>query len=315
MKNIISRIAPRIAKAAAALSLGFTGSAQAQEAQTLPTPVPDQAVAASELELGGPALWKVADEDTTIYMFGTVHVLPNETEWLNAPIQNALDASDEFVTEIDIAAAAAAGPDMVKAASLPEGQTLRSLLKPEDKAAYEAAMTGLGVPVAAFDQFEPWFAAMNMGMIPLLQKGYNPESGVEQVLTTSVGDGKKKAALETFAYQIELFDGLPIPNQAAYLRQVVDAIPKTAETVDTMVAEWLEGDADALGKILNESMGDANLYERFLTNRNANWADWIDWRLDQPGTVFMAVGAGHLAGEGSVQDKLAERGFEVTRVQ
>ena len=57
------------------------------------------------------------------------------------------------------------------------------------------------------------------------------------------------------------------------------------------------------------------LTERLFYARNANWAAWIDDRLDTPGSVFMAVGAGHLAGEKSVQDYLAERNISVTRIQ
>ena len=41
---------------------------------------------AAELPSGpeGPALWKVSDEDTTIYLFGTVHVLPSDLVWYDA---------------------------------------------------------------------------------------------------------------------------------------------------------------------------------------------------------------------------------------
>ncbi|MDZ4271231.1 MAG: TraB/GumN family protein, partial [Erythrobacter sp.] len=48
----------------------------------------------------GPAMWKVADEDTTIYLFGTVHVLPEGIDWYDATIADALSGSDIIVTEI-----------------------------------------------------------------------------------------------------------------------------------------------------------------------------------------------------------------------
>jgi uncharacterized protein YbaP (TraB family) len=83
-----------------------------------------------------------------------------------------------------------------------------------------------------------------------------------------------------------------------------------------MVKAWSEGDADRLAALMNESMkDDPALAERLLYARNRNWAQWIDDRLDQPGTVFMAVGAGHLAGKESVQDALATRGIQSVRVQ
>ena len=51
-----------------------------------------------------------------------------------------------------------------------------------------------------------------------------------------------------------------------------------------------------------------------LFNRNANWAKWIKARLDNPGTVFIAVGAGHLAGPKDVQDQLETLGIKTQRV-
>ncbi len=85
--------------------------------------------------------------------------------------------------------------------------------------------------------------------------------------------------------------------------------------MDRMVDEWLEGDADGLAALLNEGLTDPVLAEALLYARNDRWAEWIDTRMDSPGTVFVAVGAGHLAGAKSVQDYLTARGFTVDRVQ
>ncbi len=85
--------------------------------------------------------------------------------------------------------------------------------------------------------------------------------------------------------------------------------------LDLMVQEWLEGDADGLAELMNSDLTDAVLAERLLYSRNRSWAEWIKDRLDAPGTVFIAVGAGHLAGEQSVQDDLCEAGLAVKRIQ
>ena len=85
--------------------------------------------------------------------------------------------------------------------------------------------------------------------------------------------------------------------------------------LDRMVAEWVKGDADALAAVMNEGMTDPAVAEALLYSRNANWAEWIDTRLDTPGTVFIAVGAGHLAGPKNVQDLLAQKGITTSRVK
>jgi uncharacterized protein len=262
----------------------------------------------------GPALWQVADQDTTIYLFGTVHALPQGKNWFDGRIERAFNASEELVTEIDMANATASAGALQSASQLPADQSLRALMSAENRQQYEAALVGLGLPVEALDRYEPWFAAVTLSLMPLLRSGYDPQSGVEQSLGGRAGETKKRAALETVEQQVALFDGLPQEAQLKFLDETVEKIPEATTTLDAMVAEWLEGDAVELANMLNAEMTDPVLYDRLLTARNANWAGWIENRLEQPGKVFIAVGAGHLAGKGSVQDQLKQRGLRVSRI-
>jgi len=262
----------------------------------------------------GPALWAVSDEDTTIYLFGTVHALPKDKPWFDSRIERAFQESDELVTELDLGEAARSAQALQAAAMLPEGQTLRGMMSAENRMEYEAALVTLGLGVETLDRLEPWFAAMTLSLLPLLRSGYETASGVEQALGSRAADGKKRGALETIDEQIALFDTMPPEAQLAFLDQTVEALPVASNTLDQMVAEWLEGDAAALATLLNSELTDPALYDRLLTSRNARWAGWIEQRLEQPGTVFVAVGAGHLAGKGSVQDQLRTRGLKVRRI-
>ncbi|MFN3863486.1 MAG: TraB/GumN family protein [Erythrobacter sp.] len=264
----------------------------------------------------GPALWKVADADTTIYLFGTVHVLPQGIAWYDATIGNALEGADTIVTEIKMDPASETRLQQLSMSlgMLPAGTTLRSLLTSEQTAAYEAALAKIGAPPATFDQLKPWFAGLTLSLIPLMQQGYDPGSGVEKVLLAKAGT-KPQDALETAEFQLGLFDTMPTEGQIAFLMEAVNGIDEVKPTLDRMVAEWAKGDAEQLAAIMNEGMSDPAVAEALLYRRNANWAEWIVARLDQPGKVFVAVGAGHLAGARSVQDYLAQRGVMVTRVK
>ena len=261
----------------------------------------------------GPALWRLGDADTTIYLFGTVHALPANTVWFTGPVEQAFTASDEIVTELDPADLAGAGADFLAAATLPENTSLRALMNDQDRAEYEAALARLGVPVATLDRYEPWYAALYRSLLPLMQSGYEPDAGVELVLA-SRSAGKRRAALESITDQIILFDGLPREAQLRMLDEAVEASPNAAAMLDAMVDRWMAGDADGLAELMNAEMDDPALTDRLLVGRNATWADWIAARLERPGTVFIAVGAGHLAGTGSVQEMLAARGLAVSRV-
>lgn len=274
------------------------------------------AVPVAEVAPTGPALWKVADEDTTIYLFGTVHVLPKDVQWTSSMLDNALASSDSVVTEIRMTPDVATEMQQLVMSNgvLPAGTTLRSLLSPEQAAAFEGAMGKLGIPAEAFDRFEPWYAGMMVTMLPLLQQGYSPDDGVEKVILNKAGS-KEQQALETIAFQIGIFDGLPLAAQIEFLTQAAAGIDEIKPMLDQMVAEWVEGDAEALAQLMNEGLTDPALADALLYSRNRSWAEWIDTRLDTPGTVFVAVGAGHLAGEQSVQDALASRGIATVRVQ
>jgi len=264
----------------------------------------------------GPALWKVADEDTTIYLFGTVHVLPKDIEWYDTTIAAALTGSDIIVTEIPMdAASEAQGQQLTMSKGLlPSGTTLRSLLTPEQTTTYGAAMAKIGAPAEAFDPFKPWLAGLTLSILPLVQQGYDPASGVEKVLLAKVPD-KPKGSLETLEFQLGIFDNMSQEAQIAFMMEAATGIDELKPMLDRMVAEWVKGDADALAAVMNEGMTDPAVAEALLYSRNANWAEWIDTRLDTPGTVFIAVGAGHLAGPKSVQDLLAQKGITASRVK
>ena len=104
-------------------------------------------------------------------------------------------------------------------------------------------------------------------------------------------------------------------QQLEYLGAVLDALPQINAEIAAMVGNWSRGDAPALAAQLNADSDSPELAEALIFSRNRNWAGWIENRMKQPGTVFIAVGAGHLGGKGSVQDVLAKRGFKAVRVQ
>lgn len=308
---------------AAAALLG-AGPAFAQtSAEAAPAPAPAQQVLPAQSVASPaptaplkPALWLVSDEDTRIYLFGTIHVLEPGLRWFEGPVASAFESSQALVTEVADVGDLNAAQTLLQRALLPAGESLRDKLPPEDRARLEAATAKAGIPIAAIDRFKPWYAAVVLSSLPLIKAGYRLEEGVEMQLAKHARDrGKQQEALETAAFQLGLFESLPEASQFAYLRQVVDGLDSIAAQIATLVGEWGEGDAEGLAAAMNADMSDPVLVEALLTRRNQAWAEWIDNRLDQPGTVFVAVGAGHLAGTESVQTALVSRGIASQRLQ
>jgi uncharacterized protein len=266
--------------------------------------------------MADPALWVVKDADTTIYLLGTVHVLKPGTEWLDGGVKKAYDASGEVVLELLQPEPAAMQALIGKYAVDPDGPALTAKLSPTVKALYEKTAADMGLPAPQFEKFQPWFVSTILSLTAIQKAGYNPESGVEQqIMKVAKTDGKTLAALETAEEQLGFFAALPEAAQLAFLKATLEQMAGIDTMFDTMVKAWATGDPDALARLLNESMRDSpEVVKILLTDRNARWAKWIDDRLDKPGTVFVAVGAGHLAGKGSVQDYLKARKLVARRI-
>lgn len=304
-----------LALAAGTLLALLAGPSIAQEAAASP-PVAAAAAVAPLPPAPRPALWKVSDADTTIYLFGTIHALPAGVNWLTGPVEAAFKASDQLVTEIPETNGADMQAAVISNAVLPASQSLRGLLAPEDKARLEAALASFQLPAEAFDRFEPWYAAVALTALPLAKEGYSSDNGAEETISNAAKQqGKPRIGLETAAYQLSLFDSLPMDVQKKYLRDVIDGLPKLDAELAGMIREWSAGNPDKLAELLNDKEDDPRIAEVLLTGRNRNWTAWAVKRMEQPGTVFVAVGAGHLAGKDSVLALLARRGFKATRVQ
>lgn len=266
----------------------------------------------------GPALWVVKDADTTIYLFGTVHVLKPGIPWFSGNIKRAFDQSDELVLEIvepenpNEMAATMAGKAMAR-----DGVKLSDRLSADARSKYQAAMAANGLPWVAFEGFYPWMSGMILSVAPLERLGYKADLGAEKQLTQAAkAAGKSVSALETVEQQIGYFASLPMEHQIAFLNATVNGLPDMEREFASLIDHWRKGESDKLADEMNDSLeATPELAKVLLVDRNANWAAWIKQRLDKPGAVFIAVGAGHLAGRTSVQAQLKGLGVASERVR
>jgi len=265
-----------------------------------------------------PALWRVSDADTTIYLFGTVHVMKPDVVWFDGKVRRAFDASDELVLEIiEPDDPRALGTTMAGMALAKDEVKLSDRLSPPARTASQAAMEANGLPWQSFELFNPWMPGMALSVAPLARAGFRTDLGAEKILRAAATDaGKSLDALETIEQQIGFFAGLPMDQQISFLNATVDGLPDLDKSFDSLLRHWKAGEPEQLAREMNESLeATPELARVLLTNRNANWAQWIKARLDRPGTVFVAVGAGHLAGKGSVQEQLGALDIKVSRVK
>jgi uncharacterized protein len=267
---------------------------------------------------GKPALWKVADEDTIVYLFGTIHLLPEGTKWRTPALEQAIASSDALVLESVLGENRTGSAETMMLIGMGEGlPPLAERLPPEKRPALDRMIKATGVPAAMLDRMETWAAALTLLSLSFQQMGLKPELGVERGLEASYRAGRKPVSgLETIEQQLGYFDKLTEESQRLFLAGVVEDPEGSRAQFDAMVAAWKAGDTGAIARTFdNELALSPELRDVLMKRRNAAWAEWVDRRMDQPGTVLVAVGAGHLAGEDSVQRMLADRGLQATRVQ
>jgi uncharacterized protein YbaP (TraB family) len=277
---------------------------------------PAQATPAATVD-ADPALWVVKDDDTTIYLFGTIHLLKPGLSWFDEAVKTAFDRSDELVQEIVLPDPQAVQKALVATAINPTGPALEQKLPADTRKTYLAALADVGVPPATFDRFDPWFAATNLSVLKLVKAGYDPNSGTEQALTAAAKQaGKPVTGLETLEQQFGYFDSLSEKSQIAFLTDTIKQLPDAEKEIDKMVTQWSAGDTDALAQTMNEGLdATPEIAKILLFDRNVRWANWIADRMARPGTVFVAVGAGHLAGKDSVQAQLAAHHLKAERIR
>jgi uncharacterized protein len=262
-----------------------------------------------------PALWVVKDGDTTIYLFGSVHVLKPGMGWFDDGVKAAFDASDTLVLELVEPPAAEVAKIMADLSIDKSGNSLREKMSAEDRAVFEDALKKLKIAPETLDPLDPWAAALNVYYAGLFKSGYDPLSGVETQLTAAAKVARKPViGLETMRSQLLIFDRLPLTTQIGYAVDVAKAVDDIEDETDKLVARWARADIDGVASIMNEGFDSLGLTEPLLTRRNANWARWIAQRMKKKGTVFVAVGAGHLAGPVSVQQLIEAYGLKAERV-
>ena len=276
-------------------------------------PVPVVAAAVTDVD---PALWAVKDADTTIYLFGTIHLLRPGMGWFDDGVKAAFERSDTLVLEMVDPEPAEITRIMVDLAFDKSGKTIRQKLPPEDVPAYEAAAAKLGIDPAALDPLDGWAVALNLYMAGIMTSGYDVNSGVETQLEAAAAARKMPVVgLETMRFQLGIFDALPPEMQVKYVTDTVKGMDAIPAQTDMLVDRWANADSDGVAALMNEGFEQLDLVEPLLTRRNANWARWINQRMKKPGTVFMAVGAGHLAGTVSVQQLLSAYGLVAEQVR
>lgn len=264
----------------------------------------------------GPALWRLADADSEIWLMGTVHVLPKGLRWKSPAIEAAFARADTiwFETPTDDVAGARIDAIVARDGVNPAGVTLSSQLDPDTLERLARVAASLGVPLAALEPTRPWLAALQLSLAQLAKEGHAAEYGVENILEAEANAaGKQRAYLETVEAQMAIFPGLSRDAELLFLRTTLRQIEEDDGASAELNRLWASGDAEGFARLTQKLIDEAGpeTAEALIYARNARWAEQIDALMDGEGRAFVAVGAAHMVGEKGLPALLRAKGFVV----
>ena len=249
---------------------------------------PHPAAAAPEVVEADPAIFVIRDHDTTVYLFGTLHVLSPGVRWFDGPVEEAFAQSDELVVE-----------------TLP--------------AKVAAPATSLPHPAARITPAATFLGSTQDAVRAGHSRGMDLANGADMVLLRAAGKwGKAVEPLETLESQFAMLAQIPGDPASSSLSAASD--PRAAADLSAAMAQlegaWASGKHDLFSAMLDDMQSSApEAYRILFVERNARWSNWVAGRMRQPGTAFVAIGAAHLAGEDSLLVRLAQRGLISRRLR
>jgi uncharacterized protein YbaP (TraB family) len=263
-----------------------------------------------------PAMWTVHGPKGTVYLFGSIHILPPNMIWHTQEIDAAMKASDVYVFEIpmDDSTTNDIATFVRDNGFLPAKTTLPSLLDRQAEKNYEAALALTHVSPQMLIDKRPWLAALVLDVTYMGQRHLSPDSGVDRkVYAEALAQGDKTfRALETPAQQFAL---LMPPNRkleiAEFNSSLTEILHDQGSTGD-LIDAWADGDIKRLARLTKPGIkDDPEVQKALFDDRNKNWIGQIGKMLDEPHTFFITVGAGHLAGLRGVPALLRAKGYKV----
>lgn len=267
----------------------------------------------------GPALWRIADDDSEVWLFGSVHALRPDVQWRRPELADALAAADAvyFEAPTDIFSQVSAAATMIRLGTNPPGEKLTDYLSDEGDRLLADAAAELGVPIDNFEGMRPWFAFMSISAQSISASAAEFDEGVDVQLTLDALKAKKELRhFETMTQQAKFLADLTLDAQVEILEGSLQQLDAAPQQLEEIFAAWSTGDVEALEGVVFEGVDElpAEFYEVFFVRRNTAWVEQLDALMQGSGAALVVVGAGHLLGPDSVIALMEARGYAAERM-
>jgi uncharacterized protein YbaP (TraB family) len=264
--------------------------------------------------LADPAMWKVSDADSAIYLFGSMHIFTRDVNWRTPEFDALLKDAQHVYFEVvlDVEAYSTITYLTITDGMFRDGQSLDALLTDDEWDRLAAAAEKLGLNAATFRPMKPWLVSLTLGNAALPKAS----AGVEMLVDGEIAPERKRS-LETAAEQMGFFIDTPLDEQVDGLMSLVEGIETDAITqLEPLVTAWEQGDTAALLSAFDAQVTERDRagYDRLITTRNHNWVGPLEELLKSNDESLVIVGAAHLIGDDGVPTLLEQAGYTVERI-
>jgi uncharacterized protein YbaP (TraB family) len=251
-----------------------------------------------------PAMWRVSDGDTTIYLLGSIHLLPPNINWRTPTVERAITESDTLVLE-------SSPDDQADFRAIATRVGLRPVadrVSPGKRPILDAMIARSGASRETLDSYKDWALATTLAVDDAVASGADSQEGVEAKLWSAFASaGKTRLAFYRAKDQLAQLDNLPEADQRKMLGNILEGNENYGETLKA----WRTGNIASLEKTATCTP----LEGKLVGQPNDYWARWISARMKKPGIVLVAVGLGHMVGPYALPKLLAARGLKVERIE
>lgn len=263
-------------------------------------------------------LWEIKDDDNSVFLLGSVHLLRESDFPLDKVILKALDKSEIVVFEADIAAMSSPQFQytMLQESMLANGKTLKKILPSSLYKKTADKMSQNGLMIEMINGFKPWMAALTLQITEFKRLGFKDEFGVDQFLYRRAKmKGKQTMGFETPEFQMSLFSNLTTKQQIEFLSQTINELDLAEKMINQMLVAWKAGNADQFYNYNIKSFkAYPDLMDKLLISRNKNWMPDIVKLIEGNKDAMVVVGALHIPGKDGVLDLLQKKGYKTKQL-
>ncbi len=264
-------------------------------------------------ETANPLLYEITNAEGEFegWMLGTIHALPDDTDWRTAQIETAIEDADLLLVEVpDLSSGSQIAEIFAELSTTPDIGPLPPRVAPDLRAELTEMMALSDFSPGQFDDTESWAAAIMLARVGAVGR---PRNGVDRYVISQFED-RRIYGFEMAAQQLGIFDQLSPQDQRDLLEGTVREWAASRANPGHLTRAWLRGDAATLEQATSTGiMADEELREALLVGRNNRWMPVLLTHLEGNESVLVAVGAAHLVGPDGLPALLAEQGYTVQR--